>query len=228
MILQGDGNLFWANGMIKSWTEALKKRFDFYLLLNDDTTIFENALNILFDAHKECLNIYNQEGVYIGSTLDNETKQISYGGALIKNRFKYTFSKIIPNGKINLCDLGNANIMMVSKLVVDKVGILSKGYSHGVADFDYTLKCKKKNIPVVVAPEYCGYCINDHKGMYYNFDKKNLKERIQYLNSPTGIAFKSRLLFMRKFFPLRYPIFFAVGWFKVLFPKFYMTFLTKR
>jgi len=228
IVLYGDGNLFWANGMINSWTEALKKKYDFYLLLNDDTELLENSLVTLFDVHKKCQNNFNQDGVYIGSTLDKKTQEISYGGAVLISKFKYTFYKIIPDGEIHLCDLGNANIMMVSNAVVEKVGILSKGYAHGVADFDYTLKCKKKNIPVVVAAKYCGYCTNDHKGMYYNFDKKSFKERIQYLYSPTGIAFKSRLLFMRKFFPLRYPIFFIVGWFKVLFPKFYMTKLTKR
>lgn len=228
VILKGDGNLFWANGMINSWKEALKKDFDFYLLLNDDTILFDDFFDVIFDTHHKCLDKYGMGGVYVGSTKDCETQEISYGGAVIISKLKYTFSKIKPDGNIHECDLGNANIMMVSKNVVEKVGILSDGYAHGVADFDYTLKSKKKGMPVLVATEYCGYCKNDHEGMYNNFDKKSLKERIDYLYSPTGIAFKSRLRFMRKFFPFRYPLFFIVGWIKVLFPKIYMATMTSR
>ncbi|RIV30525.1 glycosyltransferase family 2 protein [Flagellimonas lutimaris] len=228
VILKGDGNLFWANGMINSWKEAIKKDFDFYLLLNDDTILFDDFFDVIFDTHHKCLDKYGMGGVYVGSTKDSETQEISYGGAVIISKLKYTFSKIKPDGNIHECDLGNANIMMVSKNVVEKVGILSDGYAHGAADFDYTLKSKKKGMPVLVATQYCGYCTNDHKGMYHNFDKKSLKERIDYLYSPTGIAFKSRLRFMRKFFPVRYPFFFIVGWVKVLFPKIYVATMTSR
>jgi len=228
VILKGNGNLFWANGMIKSWKEAIKKDFDFYLLLNDDTILFDDFFDVIFDTHHKCLDKYEMGGVYVGSTKDSHTQEISYGGAVIISKLKYTFSKIRPDGNIHECDLGNANIMMVSKNVVDKVGILSEGYAHGAADFDYTLKSKKKGIPVLVATEYCGYCTNDHKDMYHNFDKKSLKERIDYLYSPTGIAFKSRLRFMRKFFPVRYPFFFIIGWVKVLFPKIYVATMTSR
>lgn len=228
IIMQGNGNLFWANGMINSWTEALKNKFDYYLLLNDDTELFKNSLEVLFDAKEKCYSKFQQHGVYIGSTLDENSKKISYGGAVITSKLKYTFDKIIPDGEIHLCDLGNANIMLVHYSVVEKIGILSEGYAHGVADFDYTLKCKKNNIPVVVAEKFCGYCTNDHKGMYDGFDKKSLKERVKYLYSPTGIAFKSRLKYMRRFFPLRYPFFYLVGWFKVLFPKMYILTMTNR
>src|SRR5690606_34720740 len=55
IILQGDGNLFWANGMIKSWSEAIKDNFDFFLLLNDDTELFENSLEVLLSTHLKCL-----------------------------------------------------------------------------------------------------------------------------------------------------------------------------
>ena len=64
--------------------------------------------------------------------------------------------------------------------------------------------------------------------MYHNFKEKNLKERLEYLYHPLGIDFKSRAQYMRKFFPLRYPIFYIVGYLKVFFPKFYVNRMTKR
>lgn len=228
-ILMGDGDLFWANGMNNSWSHALdKKRYDGFLLLNDDTNVFGNLFEQLEKTSDYCLKHYHKGGVYIGSTKDPKTGQLTYGGARITSSFKYTFKKIIPGGKPQECDLGNANIMFVTKEAVKIIGILSKGYRHGVADYDYTLKCKKNNIPVLVMPEICGECEFDHKDMYHNFTKKTLKQRIDYLYHPLGIDFKSRALFMRKFFLLRYPIFLAMGYFKVLFPGFYTKYLTNR
>lgn len=223
IVLQGNGNLFWAGGMMNSWTEAIKHKYDGYLLLNDDTFITENIFDdiTLTDAH--ALKTYGKKGVYIGSTKDPEAQKLTYGGAVITNRFLYKFTILEPNGGFQECDLGNANIMYVDASTVAKVGILSKGYVHGIADYDYTLKCKKNNIPVLVMPNYCGYCDRDTKGLYHSFHLMTFKQRLKHLYSPTGIAFKSRLLFMRKFFPYRYPIFYLVGWLKVLFPKAYLS-----
>ena len=222
IVLQGNGNLFWAGGMINSWKEALKGKHDGYLLLNDDTFLLDTVFDDLYKTHQYALTTFGAAGVYIGSTKDPKSEKLSYGGGLLLNKFLYQFKILTPNGSFQECDLGNANIMYVDASVVEKVGILSEGYEHGIADYDYTLKCKKKKIPVLVAANYCGLCERDNKGLYHNFHLKTLKERIDHLYKPTGIAFKSRLLFMKKFFPYRLPFFYIMGWFKVLFPKIYM------
>ena len=41
-LLKGNGSLYWAGGMRNSWNEAIKKDYDAFLLLNDDTNISEN------------------------------------------------------------------------------------------------------------------------------------------------------------------------------------------
>lgn len=222
VVLPGDGNLFWANGMINSWSEATKNGHNGYLLLNDDTFLLENVFQDMADAQEYALAKYGKAGVYIGSTKDPYTHKLSYGGGLLTNKLLYRFKILEPNGAFQECDLGNANIMFVHKSVVDAVGILSYGYEHGLADYDYTLKCKKKNIPVLVVKNFCGLCERDNKGLYHNFESKTLRQRIDYLYKPTGIAFKSRLLFMKRFFPYRVPFFFVMGWFKVLFPRLYI------
>ena len=221
-ILQGNGNLFWAGGMINSWKEAIKKKYDGYLLLNDDTFICKNIFDDIILTDEYASKTFMTKGVYIGSTKDPETDKLTYGGAVLTNKLLYQFTILQPNGDFQQCDLGNANIMYVASEVVDKVGILSPGYVHGIADYDYTLKCKKNNIPVLVMPNYCGFCERDTKGLYHSFHLMTFKERLKHLYSPTGIAFKSRLLFMRKFFPYRYPMFYIMGWLKVLFPKVYL------
>ena len=43
-IIQGDGKRYWAGGMRMAWSEAISsgKRWEFYLLLNDDTIVMDN------------------------------------------------------------------------------------------------------------------------------------------------------------------------------------------
>lgn len=227
-ILHGDGSLFWAKGMNNSWEYALKKSYDGYLLINDDTFVNSSLFNQIEKTGTLCTQKFNSEGVFVGTTIDEETKEITYGGSVITNKFLYKFSRLTPNGDVQSCDLGNANIMYVGQKVAKKIGPLSKGYAHGIADYDYTLKAVKNDIPVLIMPEYNGICEYDHKDLYHGFTSKNLKERIAYLFNPRGLDFKSRLLYMRRFFPYRYPLYYVIGWIKVIFPKFYLNMSSKR
>lgn len=229
-LVKGDGNLFWAEGMRKSWNKALEKEkeYDGYLLLNDDVEIYGNVFDQLLAAHRYCQDTFNIPGIYIGPTEDKIKGELTYSGSNILNKFLYTQKRLAPNGKFQQCDLANANIMLVSKAVVEKIGILSKGYAHSMADYDYTLTANKNNIPVLVVPEYCGHCKNDHVDKYQAFGNKSFAERKRILYSPTGLAYTSYLRYMRKFFPYRYPIVAVFGWLKLYFPNFYTKYFINR
>lgn len=226
-ILKGDGNLFWAKGMHNSWSKALEKNYEGYLLLNDDVEIYNNIFDELIAAHEYSIKTYDKPGIYIGPTENKEEGKLTYSGSLILNKFLYTQKRLTPNGTFQKCDLANANIMLVSNAVVQKIGLLSKEYSHGMADYDYTLTANKYNFPVLITKNYCGHCINDHKDKYEDFGEKTLAERKKILYSPTGLAYDSYLKYMRKFFPLRYPIVAFFGWFKLYFPNTYAKYLRR-
>lgn len=222
-ILIGDGNLYWAGGMRNSWSEALKSDFDLYLLLNDDTNVFKDFFVELKQAIQYSSDMLSKNGIIIGSTQDETTGKITYGGSVFINKFKGTFKKIVPNGTYQQCELGNANIMFVHKEVIKEIGILSDDYIHGVADYDYTLMSIKKKIPVIIMSKYVGFCssnlVNKNDVL---LSKKTLKDRVKYLYSPTGLAFADTLHFQKKFFPLRMPLVYLVAIIKLLFPKFYV------
>jgi GT2 family glycosyltransferase len=228
-ILKGTGELYWSGGMRNSWSEALKNKYDAYLLLNDDSNVHDILFESINKTNDYCLATYEQVGVYIGATVDSNTKKLSYGGAVFKNRFMATMQKLpINNEAPQKCELGNANIMWVPKAVVDKIGILSEGYVHGMADFDYSLKALKKNIPILIMPGVAGECINDHSNPYLKFMKLDFKDRIKMLYNPIGLDFKSQVHHMKKHFPLRFPLFYLAGWFKVFFPKLYFNLFLKN
>lgn len=221
-VLQGNGHLYWAGGMRHSWKEALKNNYDAYFLLNDDTSVYQNTFSQLWETHDYCIKNYGEGGIYVGSTVNGESGKLTYGGCVLTNKFLAQYIRLVPNQKTpQECELGNANIMLVTKNVVDKVGILSEKFIHGLADFDYTLMARKKGLPVLITPKITGECVFDHSDPYETLHLLPFKERKQKLYHPTGLDFKSNLQFMKRNFIYRLPFVYISGWIKILFPKFY-------
>ena len=214
-VFQGSGSLFWAGGMRNSWTEARKADPDYYLLLNDDTLLEENALLKLLNYYAECGEKPN--AIAIGSTLDVANNVISYGGRKLYNQKKVMSYTAYSETNYVECDLANANIMLVPREIVEKIGILSDRYTHSIADFDYTLMAKKAGFKAVVMPGILGSCVDDH-GNNWKSTTVSLKERIKYLKSPKGLAYKEYMEFIRLHFPSHVPEAFVKLWIKTLFP----------
>ena len=210
-ILQGTGNMFWAGGMRFAWKEALKhhKEWDYYLLLNDDTTINAYCFNELMHTEAYSLDHYKQLAVVSGITCsaDDPTK-ITYGGDIIPNKFNGRLIRLGRSSEPQMVDLTNANILLVPKEVVDKIGIFYEGYKHGRADNDYSMLARRKGIPVLITPGACGMCENDH-GSKADFRDKVInmsqKERTAYFNHPIGCN-QDYLTFIRRNMPARYPL----------------------
>lgn len=210
-ILQGTGNMFWAGGMRFAWKEALKhhKEWDYYLLLNDDTTINAYCFNELMHTEAYSLDHYKQLAVVSGITCsaDDPTK-ITYGGDIIPNKFNGRQIRLGRSSEPQMVDLTNANILLVPKEVVDKIGIFYEGYKHGRADNDYSMLARRKGIPVLITPGACGMCENDH-GSKVDFRDKVIKmsqkERTAYFNHPIRCN-HDYLTFIRRNMPARYPL----------------------
>ena len=220
-ILKGTGTLYWAGGMRNSWNKALEGNYDAYLLLNDDTDVEKDIFKKIIETETFCKEQNGISGVYVGATIDSKTNELTYGGSNYTNRLLGTAKRLPVIDAPQSCELGNANIMWVPKNVVDKVGILGKGYIHGMADYDYTMMAVKNNLPVYVIPGISGKCSNDHGNIYERFMKLTFRKRIQFLYSPIGLDFNSQIYHMKRHFPLRLPIFVLTGWLKVAFPKLY-------
>ncbi len=220
-IYHGNGSLFWAGGMRNSWKEAMKDNPDYFLLLNDDTLLFEDSITKLLQVYKDASLYYSKPAIVVGSTRNSKGKT-TYGGRTLISP-KKTHSQLIENNEsFAECDLGNANIMLVPREIVQSIGILSDMYVHGIADFDYTLTAKENGFSVVVAPGTLGACEADH-GKSWKSANVKLRDRIKYLYSPKGLAYKEYLYFIRKHFPSYYLEAFTKLWLKTLFPFFWDT-----
>lgn len=212
-VLKGTGNLFWAGGMRNSWTQAIKSNPDYFLLINDDTLLRPNCINSLLKYYDK----NNAIGIAVGSTIDEEKQKISYGGHKLIHPNKVPCYSVFSEAEYLECDMANANIMMVPKGIVQKIGILSSDFTHSIADFDYTLRAKKAGFKTVVVPGVMGSCVDDN----LNSDSvviRNLKQRIAHLKSPKGLAYSEYMGFISNHFPSHKPMVFIKIWAKTLFP----------
>lgn len=188
-IIKADGHAYWAGGMRLAWKCALdSKIYDFFLLLNDDTDVWENLFYELLEAHEYALKEYGKHGIYSGNTTEkNNHTKITFGGKVKKGIFFKKYVRLFPNGIPQRCDIVNANILLVSNQVVEKIGIFPYCYNHGAADNDYGHRANKNGFPVLITSNFCGGCDADN----YDVDKEcsmlrqlKLRERIKYFNTP--------------------------------------------
>lgn len=219
LLIKGNGQLFWAGGMRLAWNTAIiKKDYDAFLLLNDDVILYPDFFLNLIETDINAYADTGKKGIYSGATVDSTNGRITYGGSKVYNYlFVVRLRMLSPLKKPQRCQITNANILWVSKDVVDKIGIFDNHFTHGIADYDYSLQASRKKIPVLLAPGICGECADDH-GKNWRSNSYSLKERIAYLKSPKGLAYKEYLYYIGKHFPLFLPYSYIMLWMKTLFP----------
>lgn len=219
----GDGNLFWAGGMRFCYENAIKIKndFDFILLLNDDTTLFPTAFEKLL---KDYQSLDSNESILVGCTQGKNARlenDFTYGGKILLNNYDSTSKFILPNNKSpQICDLGNANIMLIPAITIKKIGFLSERFTHGIADYEYTLRAKKQGIKSFISSNFLGIChIGDNQVKNWKNSKTStLKERLNYLHSPKGLAYKEYLFYIKTYFPYYFIHAWIFLWLKTLFP----------
>lgn len=218
-LIQADGTLYWAGGMRLAWETAMeKKTYDAYLLLNDDVVLNSNFIQTLLETDDFAYAKTGKKGIYSGTTIDSSSNEVTYGGYRVKNYlFVVRLKKLTPDGQPQECHLTNANVLWVSKEAVNQIGIFDYNFTHGIADYDYTLEATRNKIPVLIAPKVCGVCSDDH-GKNWRSNRYSLNERIAYLKSPKGLAYSEYLYYIRKHFPMFLPYSFIMLWMKTFFP----------
>lgn len=202
-IILGDGQLYWAGGMRLAWTAALadSSSWDFFLLINDDTVFETSAIAELLSAHAEALKTYGKGGVYAGIISSFDRKSITYGGKVYTSRLIGKSVSLQPTGHPQPCHLTNANLLLVSREVVSRVGILPGCYRHSCADWAYGIEAGRAGFPVLVTGGVCGYCDNDHDTQFQVREKlkhMSIGGRIRYFSSPVHST-KDILSFMWRY-----------------------------
>lgn len=202
-IVEGNGELFWNRGMRKAWIEASKKDYDFYLWLNDDTELVENAIEMLIE---HSLSKYNKS-IIVGSTYHSHNDHtISYGGR--KGNRKHTI--ISPHEtKLIKCDTFNGNIVLIPRKVFKLIGYNDSFYRHSFGDIDYGMTATSMGLTNYIAPGFYGYCPRNNPIPIFRRKEKKLISRYKALYSPLGFNPIEDFHLNRKF----YSLLFCILWF---------------
>lgn len=176
-IITGDGKLFWCGGMRKAWQAASATDPDFYLLLNDDTVLFPDAIRSLLGI----CPTPETETIAVGAICDPESGDWTYGGLQSDEPFKNHADT--PR----LCRTMNANCAFVSRAVFHKIGMFFQGYRHAMGDMDYGLLATKKEIIVVETPSFVGACQRNIISGTWRDTSLSRLQRFKKLLSPKGL-----------------------------------------
>ena len=209
ILIKGDGNLYWNQGMWLAWDRAAAEDFDFYLWLNDDTLMNEGTLAALMENSE----FLRHKAIIVGTTA-NSAGEITYGGRN-KARRLMTPDPVIPIP----CHLFNGNLVLVPRSVYLVLGNLDPVYHHTFGDFDYGVRAHKQGIDCVIAPGIAAVCNRDHGLEKWRDAAYPLKERWHYLHTPKGRPPKEQFIYDYRESGLLWAVVHGISiHFKVLFP----------
>jgi GT2 family glycosyltransferase len=176
-IIRGTGYLYWNKGMHLAWKKALEeKEFDFYLWLNDDSVLFQDAIFTMLETFHKC----GEDSIICGSTKSELTGIFTYGLRIKKG------IELVPNGEIQFGEFMNGNVVLISKKIYEAIGIIDNIFPHAIGDNDYGLRAVKNGIRIATPADYIGYCEGHDKLPAWCLPEVPFKKRLKSLYSPLG------------------------------------------
>ena len=216
-ILHGDGSLYWNGGMRRAFQEAKKNDPDYYLWLNDDTTLYPTALDTLLSTAKWATEQGDKLFVVVGSVQDAISGQHTYGGMMHDSWWhRLKFRPVHPSGIPLQCHTMNGNCVLVSRSVARVVGNLSKAFTHAFGDLDYGLRVRYLGANLWVAPGYLGVCPrNSHEGTWLDSNLP-FRKRLRMMTGPKGVPPGEFWIFARRHGGSFWPLFWLLPYRRIL------------
>ena len=134
--------------MRKAWREAATSNPDFYFLMNDDTLLNSNALQMLLEIAPSP----EARIIAVAAIQDPINGEATYGG------IRKDEGMVPASGKTEVCDTFNANAVLIPNAVFQELGMFDEIYTHGMGDFDYGYAATRRGFKVIQSPDFLGEC----------------------------------------------------------------------
>lgn len=219
-LILGNGDLFWNRGMHLAWEIASASNYDFYIWLNDDTVLFDNAFDNIFNVSFKM----NNKSIICGAIKAIDDDLFTYGG---KDK---NLNPVLPNNKNDEICFLNGNFVLIPSYVFKKVGNLDSFFHHDLGDYDYGLRARKIGLKIYTTEVFVGSCDRNvslnTKGRKSNL---NLIERFRRLYSPFGFHPIQQFVFHFRHSNSFYAfyIFLKLNLVNIISDKFYFKFIKK-
>ena len=187
-LIKDKGDLFWCRGMNLAWKYASEKDYGFYIWLNDDVVLYEDA----FSEILECSNLNSNKAVVSGVIEKHDKSKIIYGG------FNENKNIIEPQGKMKPITFLNGNFVLIPKYIFKKVGFMDRVYHHDLGDVDYGLRTLSIEEKVVSTRKPIGSC-DVNTICRERLNNTTLVKRFKRLYSPLGSNPNINFYFRKKY-----------------------------
>ena len=210
-VIYGDGRLFWNGGMRMAIAEAMKRQPNFFLWLNDDTTLEEFGLNHLLDTFESLRHAHGDRLVIVGATCDPESKQFTYGGYRRCGGFfrPLALEMVGPGGVPVQCDTMNGHCVLLPAIVPALIGNLDPGFIHTMGDVDYGLRARKNGCSIWVAPRFIGTCARNSSVGQFNDVDLPMRQRMRNVISTKSLPPKPWAVYTRRHAGFFWPVYWA-------------------
>ncbi len=217
-VIKGDGNLYWNGGMRVAFNVALKKGFDYYLWLNDDTLLYPTAIDSLIKTNHQLTQQEDKPVVVVGATQDEISGKITYGGVIRPSKWKPTNFKLVSTKTVPVkCETMNGNCVLIPNEIAQIVGNLESKLVHAMGDLDYGLRVGYAGYSVWVMPAYAGACSHNPVTGSFIDSRISIIERFKKILQPKALPITSWRVFTQRHAGVFWPIFCVWPYVKVFF-----------
>ena len=230
LILRGNGSLYWNGGMRLAFQEAMNQGYDYYLWLNDDVQLYNDAIERLINTTCDLNSKLGKDSIIVGSVQDQTTALLTYGGNKIRGWYApLSFERIEPQDIPLECDAINGNCVLVTNKIAQRVGNLSAEFTHDSGDYDYSLRAKKLGFPAYIAPGFVGTCSQNTISGTWRDKKLTIEERKEMLKKPTSLTpAKEWMIFTRRHAGVFWPFYWARTFLRSCWPQLLLFFRSKK
>lgn len=170
---------FWNRGMHSAWEMASRtKEYDFFLWLNDDTTLRHDAIRMLIEAARDT----DDKAIIVGGTVDTATHRChTYGG-------RSSGGMLVPlDGRLSRVHHFNGNVVLVPRSVYEAIGNLDPYFAHSKGDFDYGMRAARAGFAAYQVGTPVGACdVHPSLDRWCN-PSVSFTERWKAMHQPNGM-----------------------------------------
>jgi GT2 family glycosyltransferase len=184
-VLHGSGNLFWTGGMRLALEAAYAGDYAYYLWLNDDTMLDNDAVAALLATAHALEQRGEPPAIVVGSVRDPQTGVLTYGGRWRPDRRRpLQFALVPPTDEPRPVETMNGNVVLVPRAVARVVGNIEAAYVHSMGDQDYGLRARAAGFGVWITPGTLATCARNPEPVY---GRRPMREELRGLWSVKGL-----------------------------------------
>lgn len=217
-LIEGDGSLYWNGGMRVAFAAAMNQGFDYYLWLNDDTTLYDKTIYTLLDTAETIMHKHGRAATVVGTTQAHKDGTSTYGGLIRASRWRPLKFILVPASNISTpCDTMNGNCVLIPSIIANTIGNLDEAFVHTMGDIDYGLRARNAGFPIMVMPGFAGLCMRNNIDNTHADTRLGCSERWKKITSHKVLPMRAWYVLTRRHTGLLWPIFWVWPYLKVLF-----------